>query len=300
MSFNESLTISILGDSSGLRRELERVLDSFDDLEDRLSASGGAARELANSFNRLSAATRPIQQVSTQLSQLSQQIRGISNQSISINVQPALQSPQQLLAMIRQVAAALQALSALGSLGGGPGLPGGGGGTGRSPRQYAGGGLVTGPTGIDGVPARLTAGEFVLNREAVAALGLSFVDQLNSGLGGPSPSGGASGEQRRSASAVSEPSNRFVADMLDRRHTNIAIVQSEQEPGTARRPEQSRDADIRESRFRSPPSVHSVGEPAPTVNSFGGIEIHVREAVDVSHLMDDFRKQGISSRNRRG
>ena len=56
-------------------------------------------------------------------------------------------------------------------------------------RHFAPGGFVSGPGGIDQVPARLTAGEFVLRREVVNAVGVSNLNALNSTgrlAGGPS------------------------------------------------------------------------------------------------------------------
>jgi hypothetical protein len=43
------------------------------------------------------------------------------------------------------------------------------------------GGLVRGPGGIDNVPARLTAGEFVMTKSAVDRIGLPFLHALNDG-----------------------------------------------------------------------------------------------------------------------
>jgi len=45
--------------------------------------------------------------------------------------------------------------------------------------EYADGGIVKGPGGIDNVPARLTAGEFVMSKKAVDKLGVSFLSSLN-------------------------------------------------------------------------------------------------------------------------
>jgi len=47
-------------------------------------------------------------------------------------------------------------------------------------RHFAPGGFVTGPGGIDQVPARLTAGEFVLRKEVVNAVGVGNLNSLNS------------------------------------------------------------------------------------------------------------------------
>lgn len=53
------------------------------------------------------------------------------------------------------------------------------------PQQYQTGGFVTGPDGIDKVPAMLTAGEIVMNKEAVEGIGADFLLGLNKMFGGP-------------------------------------------------------------------------------------------------------------------
>ena len=45
--------------------------------------------------------------------------------------------------------------------------------------EYAAGGMVKGPGGIDNVPAKLTAGEFVISKKAVDKWGVSFLSALN-------------------------------------------------------------------------------------------------------------------------
>jgi phage-related protein len=47
--------------------------------------------------------------------------------------------------------------------------------------KFASGGLVTGASGTDMIPARLTAGEFVLNKEAVSNIGLGNLNRMNTG-----------------------------------------------------------------------------------------------------------------------
>jgi TP901 family phage tail tape measure protein len=46
---------------------------------------------------------------------------------------------------------------------------------------FAQGGLVTGPGGIDNVPAMLSSGEFVMNRQAVSSIGLPALGAMNQG-----------------------------------------------------------------------------------------------------------------------
>jgi hypothetical protein len=50
--------------------------------------------------------------------------------------------------------------------------------------QLAGGGKVTGPTGIDKVPAMLTAGEFVMSKGAVQKFGVDRLMEMNAAGGG--------------------------------------------------------------------------------------------------------------------
>ena len=52
------------------------------------------------------------------------------------------------------------------------------------PREYAKGGVVRGPGGVDKVPARLTAGEFVMSRPAVQKWGANTFAAMNSFGGG--------------------------------------------------------------------------------------------------------------------
>ena len=47
------------------------------------------------------------------------------------------------------------------------------------PREYSRGGRVTGPSGRDNVPARLTAGEFVMSKGAVNKWGTSLLNSMN-------------------------------------------------------------------------------------------------------------------------
>jgi hypothetical protein len=186
MSFSESLTVRILGDSSQLQDELRSVSDQFDQLQRRMSEVSQGAQRIGQAFRQLSSATRPLQQLHQLLGQIHQQLRAISQQPVTLNVQPALQALQSLLKMAQAVAAQLQALGGIGvpmgAPGGFPGMMGGGhvpAPAGGGPRGMISGGLVAGPPGIDRVPVRLTAGEFVLRREVVQRLGGTLLDRLN-------------------------------------------------------------------------------------------------------------------------
>ena len=50
--------------------------------------------------------------------------------------------------------------------------------------ELAGGGQVSGPSGTDVIPARLTDGEFVMSKGAVDAFGTDFMESLNAAGGG--------------------------------------------------------------------------------------------------------------------
>lgn len=176
----QSLTVRILGDSTHLQNQLSRVLEQIEQLQQRIAEVTPAAGEVANGLGRVSTAVRPLQQVERLLAGVTQQVRVLSRTPVTLNVSPALQALQRLKAAIEAVAAVLSALNVSG---GGSAVPSGPGlaAPAASPRQFATGGLVTGPTGRDRVPALLSAGEFVLRTEAVRDLGLETLHRLNAG-----------------------------------------------------------------------------------------------------------------------
>ncbi len=173
MAFTESLTVRILGDSSGLRRELESVVGEIRSLRGELDQVTNIGEQIGEGFGRADGAVRPLEQISQALSRITTQVQSLSQTPLTLDVQPALASLQQLSLTIATIAAQLQALAAI-PVGIG-GAPAGGGPI----RQFARGGLVTGPLGNDAIPALLTAGEFVLNRQAAQTLGTSFLEALN-------------------------------------------------------------------------------------------------------------------------
>lgn len=175
MAFAESLTVRILGDSSGLRRELDAVVSDIRSLRGELEQVTGIGEQLGEGLGRADGAERPLEQIGQALSRITAQVRTLGQTPVTLNVQPALASLAQLSLAISAIAAQLQALSAI-PVGIGV-VPGVGG---APIRQFAGGGLVTGPVGLDAIPALLTAGEFVLNRQAAQALGMRFLEAVNS------------------------------------------------------------------------------------------------------------------------
>jgi len=279
MAFSESLTVRILGDSSGLQRELDSVLRRLDDLQDKLSESADSARQLANSFSRISQAINPLQQVGSLLSRLDQLLRSISQRPLTLNVSPAIQALQQLIQVAQQAAAQIQAIPAIPV-----GRPGGGGGPfpilppapiPNNPRQrFAGGGLVNGPSGIDRVSTQLTAGEFVISRDAVESLGLGFFERLNT--------------VRRGSPLLESPQLQLVPPQrplrsLQPREDVFASVANQR--SMAVNPSFARQADP------LPPSIS---------NNFGGITIQVSNQIETESLLRSLQVQGLGTRIRQG
>jgi hypothetical protein len=261
MSFAESLTIRILGDSSGLARELELTEQALEGLQQQVTALAQGGERIGQSFAKLEAATTPLQQLSGLLSRVLQQTQNLSQQSISLNVQPALNSLMQLSAAIAGVSAQLRTLS-LGNAAprlpalapAAPGMPG----LDRVGRPYATGGLVSGPPGIDRVPARLSAGEFVLNRDTVSALGLPLLEVLN--------------RQPTALTATPSPA---------RQHSGPAAQHM------IRSAESTRNWNQQETHQQ-------------TINHIGGIHVQIQQVADWQQVLDQFQQHQPFIRNRRG
>jgi len=267
MPLVESLTVQILGDSSGLEQELNSVADLLEGLQQQLAGASEGAAGIGNAFGGLASALAPLQALSSELGIISQQIQQLAGQPVSLNVQPALEALNLLMQNAQAAAAQLAMLSSMSLPGLPTGFPGGiSGGTGgmtpMPPRAYAEGGIVTGPSGIDEVPARLTAGEFVLNRNAVAALGAGQLDRWNRGIGlnETQPSGLSRSPEATIRGGLPTSSGSAAGKSQS---TSNSLVQQ-------------------------------------TMNHFGGIEIHVQETADVSEVLQDLRRQGISTRHRWG
>ncbi|WP_417849055.1 hypothetical protein [Thalassoglobus sp.] len=287
MSFSESLTVRILGDSSELQHELDSVLNRFDDLKSRISESTNSARQFSSSFSRLSQAIGPLQQVSNLIARIGQQLQSISQRPITLNVSSAMQSLQQLTQAAQRTAAAIQAIPSVPSVG--PAslplpFPGGGRVPSQTPRRMASGGLVSGRSGIDRVPANLTSGEYVINRSAVEALGLGFLEALNSvpnrvridgnefiGSGAPQVAGLGHRESSSSLSSLQGPQTKPTR----------------------------RDGQI-QGRVRSRVESRDFSQTSMTNNHFGGITIEVSEAAESEALLRNLELQGIGRRIRQG
>jgi hypothetical protein len=199
MPFSESLTVRILGDSSQLRSELSQTVVQLQSLQERVNGLTTAGQQIGQSFSRLEGAMRPLQQLSQLLTQVTGQIRALSQQPVTLDVQPAMQALQALIQAIEAAIARLRMLGAVKAA-----VPGAGGGGGGPAVRLAAGGYVVGPPGADRVPAMLTAGEFVLSREATLALGAGFLGSLNTGS---NPS------SARAAATTSSTTNNQIGDL---------------------------------------------------------------------------------------
>jgi hypothetical protein len=175
--FTESLTVRILGDSSDLQRELSSVVSQLEEFQSRLADSGEGSRELSDGLREVGQSGTSLRQLSSQLTAVHQQVQQLSGQTVTLNVQPALASLAQLSTSIQAVIAQLAQLSAASAI---AAVSGSGRPT-RMPPGFADGGLVEGRAGVDTIPAFLTAGEFVLNRESTQRLGTTFLTALNQG-----------------------------------------------------------------------------------------------------------------------
>lgn len=170
----ETLTINIVGDSSRLQQELERITQQVSGLGARFKALYEVDSGLGQLSQRLAMLTSPLQSLSRLVGQVQGQLQSLSRTPVTLNVSPAVSALAALGRMADSVAARLRAVSAGMSSGGGtPFSPG------QFPVRMARGGLVYGAGGIDQVPAWLSAGEFVLRQPVVEKLGVSFLNALN-------------------------------------------------------------------------------------------------------------------------
>lgn len=95
---------------------------------------------------------------------------------------------------------------------------------GRSNKKFATGGIVRGGRGgIDDIPANLTAGEFVIRKQAVKAIGVSTLKRLNN-LGGNLISGGVSTTGRIGFASGGEAD--IIDAQLANRRKRLELLQS--------------------------------------------------------------------------
>lgn len=176
-TFGDALVVRILADSSELQRELDHVLGRFDELQTRVEQLAGTASQLGRLGTAISSLQTPLQSVGRLFDQVQRQADALSRTTVTLNVSPALNALATLSAAIAQVQAQLRALSV--PIGTPIPVPGPAAPPTGPIRQFADGGLVDGPAGIDRVPALLTSGEFVLSRDAVRGLGVPFLQRVN-------------------------------------------------------------------------------------------------------------------------
>lgn len=261
--FTESLTILIQGDSSDLQRELEEAARLLEGFQSRLSQLSGASQQLGTALDRLGS-IRSLASLSAGLDRIYQQIQRINSTPISINVAPAIASLTVLSAALDTILAQLLAVKAAGMLSGAGGLGG------VSPRVsmpgFAIGGPVTGEPGTDRIPAWLTAGEFVLNRQAVEELGQNFVTALND-----SPTRAM---QEISRESVSSRGMSFAWPSGE-----TSTSSSHRIGGIGRSPSEERGARI---------------------TNVGGMTINIQQEMDPEGVLRNLRLEGIALRNRRG
>ncbi|MFO1022580.1 MAG: hypothetical protein U0903_18070 [Planctomycetales bacterium] len=263
--FTESLTILIQGDSSDLQRELEEAARLLEGFQSRMSQLSGVSQQLGTALDRLGS-VRSLSSLSAGLDRIYQQIQQINRTPISINVAPAIASLTVLSGALEMILAQLLAVKAAGMLSGAGGLGG------YSPRVsmpgFAVGGPVVGEPGTDQIPAWLTAGEFVLNRQAVEELGHNFVTALND-----SPLRAVQELSRESATAHA----RGTGFAWPGRETSVS---SSSRVGTVGRiPSEERETRI---------------------TNVGGMTINIQQEMDPEGVLRNLRLEGIALRNRRG
>jgi hypothetical protein len=195
--YSESLTLRILADSSELDSSLGQLSRKLGDLQSSTDRLAGTASRLGGAF-QMTSALNSIERLSRSLTGVLRQIQQIAGTPLTINVDPALAAIASVSRALSQLASQIATLptsSGIGYLPLGTGIGTGGGMAtgGSSPsftsttQRFATGGLVTGPAGIDRIPALLTAGEYVLTPDIVQKLGLGTLQQWQTSSPTPTP-----------------------------------------------------------------------------------------------------------------
>lgn len=181
--YSESLTLRILADSSELDSSLGQLSRKLGDLQSSTDRLAGTASRLGGAF-QMTSALNSIERLSRSLTGVLRQIQQIAGTPLTINVDPALAAIASVSRALSQLARQITTLptsSGIGylPLGTGGGMATGGGSPSftSTTQRFATGGLVTGPPGIDRIPALLTAGEYVLTPDVVQKLGLGTLQQ---------------------------------------------------------------------------------------------------------------------------
>jgi len=175
--FTESLTIRILGDSSQFDRELQKVTTTLTRFHSEMSEMSHFQDYFSRLGQQVNRFKRPLENVSRVLVQITSQVTALSRYPVVLNVAPAMANLTMLSQMIDLLFAKLTRLAAFSAAVSTSGSASAG--ESGSVAQFARGGVVHGPGGIDRVPALLTAGEFVLRKPVVQQLGTAFLQSLN-------------------------------------------------------------------------------------------------------------------------
>ena len=326
----ETLTVRIEGDSSGLSRELDRVVSQVEGLGSRLAEVGGRASGLERVRDGLSQAVGPAERLGRQLDLVSEKLAGIGRIPVTINTAPALSALAGLNASLDATTAKLNGLSqgaGGGWQGGLPGWGGGGAGSGvgggvrggggiaagaSAIPKLASGGVVRGPEGWDRVPAWLTAGEFVVGRPAVEAVGLEFLEALNRpgvGSSGGLSGGAAAGESRREVLVATKAGEGLEGGVEARRGGRVGgerevlgdVAASDGVMAGAMGQPLGEGLGDEGLRRKVGPGEREGGVGGGgVVNQFGGVTIQVKEVMELGRVLGELRRQGVGSRLRRG
>ena len=305
MPATESLTIEILGDSSGLSQSLDDALAKVESLQSATDGASTAAAGIGGKLATISSAMQPLQQIGQQLTRITQQAQALGQQPITLNVQPALSALQMLLSAIQAVAAQLSALSlpGVGPIRGPGGTGGGGGGSGS-------GGGSGGTSPRSSSPQSTSGGNYAASGQHAAQYSPAPPRWNSSSpgatrAGSPSENGMTTSHRAsplRQPISIQSPAQRVIADSAHqpmRDFTAASRTASRESSATDSRgiprPSGAFSSSLT-SIDRSIPQDHS----SSTVNHFGGITIEVRETADVNTLMRDLRLQGLSTRHRQG
>lgn len=168
--FIERLTVEIEAETASFEEALSQLIDRIGTMESRIASLLEVSSRAGAALERLSSQGAGLILVAQLLERILLLMGQIAARPLVINVAPALAALQSVLALMSLIAARGAAVGAIG------GAPTGGGGR---VAGFASGGLVTGPPGLDRIPAFLSQGEFVVRREAVEQVGLGELIKLN-------------------------------------------------------------------------------------------------------------------------
>jgi hypothetical protein len=182
--FTESLTVRILGDSSGLQRELEGVLSLLAGFRESVSSIADAGQSAVAGLSAIEGASAPLQQVSKLIATITRQLQVLAQTPVTINVAPALGALQRLLGIVDLVASRLRMLSAGSGAGGMLPAAGGAASKGLAPSPGVG---SSGSMSVSGVAG---AGGFNTASALAVAPRFDVLSALQPGRGSVASAGG--------------------------------------------------------------------------------------------------------------